>query len=130
MSTDRDREDRALDALIAAAFWREECDDTTLEDLERLKAALGPDDRAALAGLGDNLGERITAGEWTPRAGSAAPGDEPASGPCGQELAGAMHRGGEGLTDVAREEMERKLRESEGGEEGEADDEPGGGHRP
>ncbi len=118
MSTDPSREDRALDALIAAAFRQEPCEDLTLEELRRLESALSDEDKAALAGLGDDLAERIAAGLWTPR--SRPGGEDVGAGSCAEELAGSMHRGDEGgdLTDAAREEMERKLRELEEGEQG------------
>lgn len=118
MSTDPSREDRALDALIAAAFRQEPCEDVPLEELRRLESALSDEDKSALAYLGDDLTEKIAAGLWTPR---SRPGvDDAGAASCAEELAGSMHRGDEGgdLTDAAREEMERKLRELEEGEQG------------
>jgi hypothetical protein len=118
MSTDPSREDKALDALIAAAFRQETCEDLTLEELRRLESALTDEDKAALADLGNDFAERIAAGLWTPR--SKPLGEDAGADSCVEELAGSMHRGDEGgdLTDAAREEMERKLRELDEGERG------------
>jgi hypothetical protein len=125
VSTDPNREDKALDALIAAAFRQEACEDLTLEELRRLESALSDEDKAALASLGDDLAERIAAGLWKARSG--ADDDGAGSESCAEELAGSMNRGDEegDLTDAAREEMERKLRElEEGKDKGDGQEKP------
>jgi hypothetical protein len=118
MSTEPSREDRALDALIAAAFRQEPCEELTLEELRCLESVLSDEDKAALAGLGNDLAERLAAGLWAPR--SKPRGEDTGAGSSAEELAGSMHRGDEegDLTDAAREEMERNLRELEEGEQG------------
>jgi hypothetical protein len=112
MNKDQDREQKALDALIAAALRQDPCAE---DDFRKLKAAaqsLTPEDRQALDTFDAALVARILAGTWRPR---SAAGEKTAvpEHPAEEELAGSMHRGDEGgeLTDAAREEMEQKLRE-------------------
>src|SRR5438045_320001 len=102
MSTDRDQEDKALDALIAAAYWQDFCEDVSPDQLRRLESSLTPEDRAALAALGDDFAARIVAGTWKPPANRDQPG-EASAGRSELELAGAMHRGDDegDLTDAA-----------------------------
>lgn len=118
MNSENDREDQALDALIAAAFHQASCDDMDLNALREAQTGLTPEDREALDKLGNDLVARIMAGEWLPQHLPEPPGTcDPGAK---SELAGAMHRGEEGddLTDAAREEMERKLRELNDKDEG------------
>ena len=111
MSTDREREDEALDALIAASYQQASCDDILPEHLRRLESALTPEDRDALAALGDDLAARIVDGTWNPSS-SLDPAREISSSGVGDlELAGSMQRGEGDLTDAARAEMEERLRE-------------------
>ena len=123
MSTDRDQEDKALDALIAAAYWQDSCEDVSPDQLRRQQSSLTPEDRAALAALGDDLAARIISGTSKPRGECDHPGEVP-PGRSELELAGSMHRGddeGE-LTDAAREEMEERLRELEKQQEDKGDE--------
>ena len=110
MSNERNREDQALNALIAAAFRQVDCGDLTPEDLSKAEAALSREDLQALDNLGDDIVDKIVNDQFEPRTNSHKP--EMLEAP-EEELAGAMHRGeGEDeLTDAAKEEMERKLRE-------------------
>lgn len=114
MNPEQDREDKALDALIAAAFRQASCDDIDLKALRAAQSALTPEDREALNKLDNDLVARIMAGDWSGK-NSLEPPARNDQAAAQSELAGAMHRGDEGadLTDAARKEMERKLRELE-----------------
>jgi hypothetical protein len=109
MSTpdDQHREERALDALLVLA----------------LRPDLTEEDRRALAALGPDLAERIVAGTWRPR--RPGPGARRKARRRGRELTGSLHRAGEetDLTEEARQEMERKVRELD-------EEEKEGGSRP
>lgn len=115
---ERAREEQALEALIVSAIRREDCDEEDHPGVAMPDTALDDDDRQALDALGPGLVSKIISGAWRPRSDrprSARPG---ASWP-GPQLAGSMHRGDDEseLTDRAREEIERKIRElgAEGG---------------
>lgn len=115
---EREREEQALDALIVAAFRQEDCEARDLPDVTMPAPALSEEDRRALDALGPDLAARIIAGTWAPRSGQAreewqgARRAEP-------ELAGSMHRSNDegDLSDEAREEIERKIREIEAEDE-------------
>lgn len=96
------REEKALDALIAAAFKDDpsEADD---KEIERYGNALTEDDRKQLDSAGKNLIDAIFAGETKPKTEKVA-----------ETFSTAMNRGDEGatLTDRASEEKERKIREA------------------
>jgi len=126
MTGDSSREDQALDALIAAAFRQDACAELTLKELLKLETALGPEDRAALSRLGSDLVQRIVEGRRSARPGNLESPADTAAGHCDAEIAGAMFRGDDGgrLTDAAREEMERKLKELKSGEATEGPGEP------
>jgi hypothetical protein len=123
MTTEQDDwRDPFLDALIVLALtsneWQGELPD--LPDLDGPEPELSEEDQRALDALGPDLVGRIVRGEWRSRPlqrpkGRARDGHRP-----GGRRTGTMHRGEAGaeLTDKAREEMERKVRELEadGGE--------------
>jgi len=96
------REEKALDALIAAAFKDEptEVDD---KDIEQYGNVLSDDDRKKLDEAGKGLIDALFAGEKK-KAKEQAP----------QEFSTAMNRGDEGtaLSDLASEEIERNIREA------------------
>ncbi len=109
MNSDLNREDQALDALIAAAFRQEDFGDLDMEALKKAERFLTAEDRQVLENLGDDFVERVTNGTWESMATSTWKEPESVHD---EELAAAMNRGDEDdLTDAAREEMERKLRE-------------------
>jgi len=125
MSTPHDntREDGALDALIVAAFRQDETECERITPLPSPESVLSEEDCAALDALGGDLAARIVQGAWTPT-GTDCPGSQTDEA----ELAAAMNRGEEDgeLSDKAREEMDRKIRELEGREKnGRLDDQPG-----
>jgi hypothetical protein len=122
-SEDQEREERALDVLIVLAFLLEGADDAPPPpDPDGPEPVLSPEHRAALDALGPDLVERIVRAipgsvsgraRHTPRrARRRRPG-----------LTGSMHRvKGKGkLTDEARAEMERKVRELEAEDNKEAE---------
>ncbi|MCB9950008.1 MAG: hypothetical protein H6824_03415 [Planctomycetaceae bacterium] len=111
MNSELDREDQALDALIAAAFRQEDSGDLDMEALKKAKRFLTAEDRQVLEKLGDDFVERVMNGTRESKATSIWKESETLHD---EELASAMNRGDEDdLTDAAREEMERKLRELE-----------------
>jgi hypothetical protein len=115
---EREREQQALEALIVAAFRQEDFEVQDLPDVTTPGPILAEEDRRALDALGPDLVARIVAGTWAPRS-RRAPGKHPGARRAEPELAGAMHRGddeGE-ITDAAREEMERRVRELEAEDE-------------
>jgi len=120
MSNDLDpeREDRALDALIVLAFRPELRQDVPLPDLTGPAPELPPEYQRALEalepGLVQRLRRRLEASQ--PRTSRRGPRSSETGRP---RLTGSLHRGEEEgqLTDQAREEMERKVRELEGREE-------------
>lgn len=94
------REEKALDALIAAAFK----DDPTEADdkgIERYGNALTDDDRKKLDDAGKGLIDSLFAGE------TKKPEEQAA-----QTISTAMNRGDAALTDRASEEKERKIQEA------------------
>ncbi len=118
----QERESAALDALAAAAFSQDLCDEDA-DDLQRLSATLTPEDRAALdASSKDRLAKLFGGGLPKPKAAKRPTGN----------LATALNRADEDqeLSEAARQEMERKVREAEeaerkkeGGQgQGDADD--------
>ncbi len=114
MNADEEREDQALDALIVAAFRQEPCAEDDVKEMLAAEAYLSAEDRQALEALGPDLVAQILGGAWQPGGAPAQTGRESAD-VAEPELAGSMHRGDEEseITDAAREEMERKLRELE-----------------
>jgi hypothetical protein len=120
MSTpdEQHREEQALDALIVLALRPDLAGDPP-PDLGGPGPALTEEDRRALAALGPDLAALIAAGVWEPR-----PTRKRRKAPRrGRELTGSLHRAQEEgeLTEEARAEMERKVREL---------DEEEGGARP
>lgn len=111
MNSELNREDQALDALIVAAFRQEDFGDLDMDALKKVERYLTAEDRQVLENLGDDFVERVTNGTWKTQGGSAWEFGEHVHD---EERAAAMNRGDdEDLTDAAREEMERKLRELE-----------------
>jgi len=117
---ERDREEEALDALIVAAFRSDQGKEDDDLDLTGPELCLSAEDERALAALGPDVVAKILAGRRGPGGGNHRAGAPPhrVQEP---ELAGAMNRGDEDaeITEEAREEMERKVREheEEGGKE-------------
>jgi hypothetical protein len=112
---DSDRADRFLDALIVLALRGELAEDD-LPDLDGPEPVLSDEAQRALDALGPDLVARIVRGDWRPRRRPRRPG-RVSDGPLGRT--GTMHRGqATELTDKAREEMERKVRELEAEDEG------------
>lgn len=109
MTIDKDpeKEEKALDALIADVLWKELAD----SDLKDASDALTVDDLRALESMKPGLIERV---RQLADAGSAdAPIPLPAAPALPIDLATALHRGQEEseLTEKARQEMERKRRD-------------------
>ena len=119
MNSELNREDQALDALIAAAFRQEEFGDLDMETLKKAERFLTAEDRQVLDNLGDDFVDRVTDGTRETQIRSPWEQSEEAHA---DELAAAMNRGDEDLTDVARDEMERKLRELEDEHDEESED--------
>lgn len=106
-------EERALDALMAAAFL----DATDLGDEElntkKLERFLTEDDKRAMEALGPDLARRITSGEW--ETGRERPCDHVADHEVEEDLLVAMNRGDgdNDLSPEARAEIEKKIEESQ-----------------
>lgn len=119
MNSELNREDQALDALIAAAFRQEDFDDLDMEALKKAERFLTAEDRQMLENLGDDFVDRVTSGQWESQREAVW---EQLQDIHDDELAAAMNRGDEDeVTEAAREEMERKLREVEDDQEEEID---------
>src|SRR5688500_14628300 len=102
---EKEREERALDALIASAFTDDLCDVDDDGEIERFTEALTEEDRAALQrGSGPEFIRSLFAGEAPKR-------EKKVRG----ELTTSMNRSDDDAppTDKAKEEMERKIREAE-----------------
>jgi hypothetical protein len=95
-------EEKALDALIAAAF-KADLTEANEQEIEGYRKALTDDDRRKLDEAGKGLIDALFAGETKKPKERAS-----------QTFATAMNRGDEGvaLTDRASEEKERKIREA------------------
>lgn len=113
--SDQDKEEKALDALMAAAFRLGGRDEpVTEEEAERLvrnPPELSSEDKAAIDSLEPDFVEHLLkqSGSGEP----APPGAEPVLDEELEDALAAMHRGKEGeeLSDEARREIERKRRE-------------------
>jgi hypothetical protein len=108
------REDRAYRALIVAALRQDDCAPRAQHLKEDLDAALSDEDRRALESLGDDLVDRVMAGD-VPKAG----GPPASNTPSRAHLVG-VNRGTRELTEQARAEMERRIREAKGLSNGES----------
>lgn len=99
---ERAREEKAIDALIAAAF-KDDATEADDKEIEQYGKALTDDDLKTLDDAGKGLIDSLFAGE-TKKPREQAP----------QTLSTAMNRGDGGavLTDRASEEKERKIREA------------------
>jgi hypothetical protein len=109
-----EHDDGAMDAIMYLAYLKDLA--SAVPALTGPEPMLSPEDRRALDALGPDLVARIVSGDVRPR-----PRSDPASdfiAPACQ-IAGAMNRGGQDgeLTDAAREEMERKIKEIEEGDQ-------------
>ena len=115
---EKEREERALDALIASAFKEDVCD-VNDEEMERFGQMIPEADRVALdIALGPNFIESLFAGDAGPKSQKNVRG----------QLSTAMNRSEEEKppTEAAQEEMNRKMREAdekrkareEGGQDG------------
>src|SRR5688500_16691105 len=96
---DKAREEKELDALIAAAF-KEDPSEADDKEIAQYGNALTEDDRKTLDAAGKNLIDSLFAGETTKPKSEKAP----------ESFSTAMNRGAEGLalSDRALEEKERK----------------------
>ncbi len=109
-----DHDDGAMDAIMFLAYIKDLSN--AVPSLTGPEPLLAPEDQRALDALGPNLAGRIVAGEVRPRPRSDL-GTDSVAPAC--EIAGAMNRGGEdgALSAAAREEIERKIKELEEGDE-------------
>jgi hypothetical protein len=130
-SSEHTNEERALDALMAAAFRPEDVERPVSEEEARRilenPPALSPEDEQVLAAMGPDFVEKLLKS-----AEAGCPGAEGAHEALDAEIEeayAAMNRGREGseLDEKAREEIERKRRELLGEPEPEAG--PGEGAR-
>ena len=98
------REEKALDALIVAAFKEDTCE-ASEKEIEQFRQALTAEDKAALDAAGSDFLKSLFAGESKKRKARVVRG----------EMATAMNRSDEDQppTEKAKEEMERKIREAE-----------------
>ena len=112
-NNETDRDERALDALIVAAFL----DETDLDEVQlnkkKLEGYLTEGDKQALDALGPDLVRKITSGEWEGR--RRRPGNSVAKQEVEEDLLVAMNRGDaeNELSPEAREEIEKKIEESQ-----------------
>lgn len=112
-----EREERALEALIVAAFHLSPEDPTSFDDPH----VLSEEDRQALDALGPDLIDRVLKGQPAPRParkGTVSPA------PQLRPEAAALHRGDEQLTPGAEEEIERQRRKLLSGDEHDPDGGP------
>ncbi len=98
------REEKALDALIVAAFKEDICEASDKE-IEQFSQALTANDKAALDAVGSDFLKSLFAGEAKKHKAQVVRG----------ELATAMNRSDEDQppTEKAKEEMEKQIREAE-----------------
>jgi hypothetical protein len=112
-SPQQDREDRAVDALIAAALRQAEFNEPTDEEIQRFLAnvpPLSPAGKAALNASGTDIVQRITrASASRPNTGRVAPVEEDVS-----PLYMAMNRknASDEMDASTKEELEKKRREA------------------
>jgi hypothetical protein len=119
-----DSEDQVLDALIVAALRQIPTPPSTAEEIAALEVYLDAEDRRVLDARSETVVARVM--ERAKRRTPAQRQSERVEPQCSEALlAGAMNRGGDSgeLTDKAREEMERRLRERLAQEEDPPDDE-------
>lgn len=107
--------ERALDALIVGAL-RADLDDSTPR-FDVGSPELDAEDRRALDTLGPDFVSRLLAGQRRPQTSRSQPTSR-------RELATAMNRGDDtgDITDKAREEMERRVKEENRRKEPQHDD--------
>ena len=112
LASNNEREEQALDALIVAAFRQDPSEDDALFDINGPEPVLSEEDERALEALGADLPARIADG-WRPSPRDQA--NETVVDESELLVAGAMHRGGEegDLSDRARDEIERRIRDLE-----------------
>lgn len=110
---DKSREDQALNALIAAALRHDGGDEITWDQLQQDAAHLTEEDRKELGSLPSDLVSRLLGGEQFNSKRSDENADA-ADADADELLATAMNRNGDDsdLTDKAREEIERRIREA------------------
>ena len=113
-NNDQEREDRALEALLAAAFRIDAdrpIDEQEAAELMKNPPCLSKEDQAETDSWGDDLVDRLlTQGKIVSERGEAQEGT---LDPAISQAYMAMHRGKEGeeLSEEAKEEIERKRRE-------------------
>jgi len=115
---DREREDRALDSLLAAAFRLfagESPSEKEGADLAVNPPQLSAEDENMIASMGADFVERLLGGVTI----SAAAKEESESNLESEEACAAMNRGGEedGFSEQTRKEIERLRRELLGQDE-------------
>src|SRR5579859_1888195 len=99
----KEREERALEALIVASFYTGQEDSESFDNPD----ILNEEDRRAMASLGHDLIDRIVAGSRT-----KATRKRPAlTSELIQPEVAALNRGDEQVTEAAKEEMETKRKE-------------------
>jgi hypothetical protein len=109
-STNAEREEKALRALIVTAFWLDGCeDDQDASSDKDYSSSLSAEDRAALEGLGVDLVDRIVAGDE-----EAAVSENNTAKQNRPQMVG-MNRSQDcgDLSAEARAEMERKIEEAQ-----------------
>ena len=112
LSSNDDREEQGLDALIVAAFRQEPGEEKVFFDLNTAEPILSEEDDQALNALGSDLAARIVAG-LRPVSGDREDCEDLDEAEL--LVAGAMHRSSEegDLSDRARDEIERRIQELE-----------------
>jgi hypothetical protein len=109
-----DQDDGAMDAIMFLAYLKDLS--SSVPSVTGPEPTLAPEDQRALDALGPDLAARIVAGQVRPR-----PRSDPATNSVApsRQIAAAMNRGGEDgkLSDAAREEIARKIKELEEGDE-------------
>lgn len=112
-NNETNRDERALDALIIAAFLDATDLDEEQLNKKKLEGYLTEEDKQALDALGPDLARKITSGEW--ETGLKRPCDQTANHEVAEDLLVAMNRGDgdNDLSPEARAEIEKKIEESQ-----------------
>lgn len=108
---DKEREEQALDALIVAAYLPGDME-SDMPDFDGPTPVLSDEDQKALDNLGSDLIDVIVSGEFTSKKKKSVE-SLPVERKGQPELAGALNRGEDDLTEKAREEIERKIKEAD-----------------
>jgi hypothetical protein len=100
-ANEKESEERALEALIVVSFYTGQDDSESYDD----PRILSEEDCRAMAGLGDDLVDRIVGGDCASKT-SKKKASIPSKS-VRPEVA-ALNRGDDKVTELAKEEMERK----------------------